>query len=547
MDVRAPRSNDKLRRGSFSAFFFVALASCTVDTSRLRAPERSDAASAGPSPSMFDGSAASDLAEMPIIPADVGREVGREPDDLLGLDGSVADAPIVGDTRPSDETYLSGETGAAEAACDSEPALSFDVPAGPPDEAEDAALVEDGPPDIALAAGGAGGSVDLPGNAAGGSSGSTGGDVTGAGGVSAGGAGGAAGSGTSSGSGGAPGTGGASATGGTVEAGGASAAGGTTVAGATGTIDAGSDTGGITNAISEFAFNPPLNQPWALAVGADNNLWIVERGSGNIAKFTIGSGSIQRYSAAPSTAGIEAITLGPDSRLWFTEYSANKIGAITTEGEVREYGPLPLGSGPDGIVAGPDGNLWFTLMNNNRIGRITPTGTINDYPGGPPGSQPARITVGPDLKELWFTEYGIGQIGHFTPKSPAPGPVGSYATLSPGGGPSGITAGPDGALWFCEVLVNKIGRITTTGSPNEYTVPTRDGLGQRASIAVGPDGNLWFTEYTGNKIGRITPTGTVKEFSISTKGSGPTAIVRGPDGKMWFTESDANQIGSIDP
>jgi streptogramin lyase len=30
-------------------------------------------------------------------------------------------------------------------------------------------------------------------------------------------------------------------------------------------------------------------------------------------------------------------------------------------------------------------------------------------------------------------------------------------------GPNGITAGPDGALWFTEAAANKIGRITTAG------------------------------------------------------------------------------------
>ncbi len=32
-------------------------------------------------------------------------------------------------------------------------------------------------------------------------------------------------------------------------------------------------------------------------------------------------------------------------------------------------------------------------------------------------------------------------------------------------------------------------------------------------ITAGPDGNLWFTEETGNRIGRITPLGVVTEFS----------------------------------
>jgi hypothetical protein len=37
---------------------------------------------------------------------------------------------------------------------------------------------------------------------------------------------------------------------------------------------------------------------------------------------------------------------------------------------------------------------------------------------------------------------------------------------TPNSGPSGITAGPDGALWFSEETGNKIGRITTAlGEP----------------------------------------------------------------------------------
>jgi streptogramin lyase len=38
--------------------------------------------------------------------------------------------------------------------------------------------------------------------------------------------------------------------------------------------------------------------------------------------------------------------------------------------------------------------------------------------------------------------------------------------------PIGIAPGPDGALWFTEPLVNKIGRITTAGAITEFPLPT---------------------------------------------------------------------------
>ena len=40
-----------------------------------------------------------------------------------------------------------------------------------------------------------------------------------------------------------------------------------------------------------------------------------------------------------------------------------------------------------------------------------------------------------------------------------------YPIPSPTAFPRAITAGPDGAIWFTENDVNKIGRISTSGLP----------------------------------------------------------------------------------
>jgi virginiamycin B lyase len=75
---------------------------------------------------------------------------------------------------------------------------------------------------------------------------------------------------------------------------------------------------------------------------------------------------------------------------------------------------------------------------------------------------------------------------------------GDYPVLS--GSPWGITAGPDGALWFT-VTDAYIGRITIAGSITEYLVPTANS--DPFWITLGPDGALWFTEYSAGKIGRL--------------------------------------------
>jgi len=125
--------------------------------------------------------------------------------------------------------------------------------------------------------------------------------------------------------------------------------------------------------------------------------------------------------------------------------------------------------------------------------------------------------------------------------------------------PTGIAAGPDGALWFTEVLGNKIGRITSAGAITEYPLPTAGS--EPNGIAAGPDGALWFAEGVADRIGRtplterspstrigrITTVGIVTRYPVPTADSIPYWIAAGPDGALWFTENGhrGNRIGRI--
>jgi virginiamycin B lyase len=66
------------------------------------------------------------------------------------------------------------------------------------------------------------------------------------------------------------------------------------------------------------------------------------------------------------------ITTGPDGNLWFGEYSADKVGRVTTAGAFTEFAvPTPFG-GPYGFVTGPDSNIWFT-ESLGKIAKILPS------------------------------------------------------------------------------------------------------------------------------------------------------------------------------
>ncbi len=166
--------------------------------------------------------------------------------------------------------------------------------------------------------------------------------------------------------------------------------------------------------------------------------------------------------------------------------------------------------------------------------------TFNEYTVPTANSQPFGITAGPD-GNLWFTE-GLGN-GNKIGKVTTTGSFTEYPVPTPNSFPSGITGGPDGNLWFTEDFGNKIGKVTTTGSFTEYPVPTANS--GPISIADGPDGNLWFTEGSGSKVGKVTTSGVITEYPVPTAFSEPFGITASPDGNLWFTETNGNNIGVV--
>jgi hypothetical protein len=66
----------------------------------------------------------------------------------------------------------------------------------------------------------------------------------------------------------------------------------------------------------------------------------------------------------PSTPTI--IRPGNSNNLLFTEFSANKIASITTNGVVTESAEFFL-SAPTGITAGVGNRIWFLGTSTNRV------------------------------------------------------------------------------------------------------------------------------------------------------------------------------------
>src|SRR5229473_2973862 len=86
--------------------------------------------------------------------------------------------------------------------------------------------------------------------------------------------------------------------------------------------------------------------------------------------------------------------------------------------------------------------------------------------------------------------------------------------------------------------------LAISGKIQEFPIPTA--TSDTFGITAGPDGNLWFTEFNGNNVGRITTAGVITEFALSAGNNEPVGITKGPDGNLWFTEFfGVGKIGRI--
>jgi len=130
---------------------------------------------------------------------------------------------------------------------------------------------------------------------------------------------------------------------------------------------------------------------------------------------------------------------------------------------------------------------------------------------------------------------GAGGLSESADAAPV-GTITEYPAPAGSGGPSGITAGPDGNLFF-GTSASGIKRITTQGVISDFASTS---IG---SPITGPDGNLWFgtsiSQFTGG-VGRLTLRGAVTKFPIPGQFSGLGDIAAGPDGNVWFTEPFPN-------
>ena len=293
----------------------------------------------------------------------------------------------------------------------------------------------------------------------------------------------------------------------------------------------------LTPSITSYLSSDPVSPesaPYAIAAGDDGALWFTDFSAHKIGRITV-DGALTLQAPIPPTSFPYDIAAGSDGAMWFVSQNPSSVSRIDSAGNVLTRNLASATANPYNIVSGPDGALWFTEAVTKAIGRIpatTPLAVPDESRTTNEGA--TGLASGPD-GNIWFTEYSASEVGRMALDGTT-----TYFPLPPAiENPEAIAAGPDGALWVTTLNPAAIVRITPAGDQLTFRLPVTPFPGE---IAVGADGALWFT--ASDNIGRITTVGEIETFPLPA-GVGVLDIAAGPDGNLWFTQANAGLIGRI--
>jgi virginiamycin B lyase len=196
------------------------------------------------------------------------------------------------------------------------------------------------------------------------------------------------------------------------------------------------------------------------------------------------------------------------------------------------------------VIVGPDGAAWVTDGGLNAIVRVDPAGlAVRAYPL-PQSGDYANLNTAVFGKGgiLWFT----GQNGFYGSLDPASGTITVYKDPE-GRGPYGITATPDGTVYYASLAGSHIARIDgATGKATIIEPPTRDQGARR--VWSDSKGRIWVSEWNAGQVAVYDPASDAwRSWRLPGDRPRAYAVFVDDDDKVWLSDFGVNAIVRFDP
>lgn len=258
---------------------------------------------------------------------------------------------------------------------------------------------------------------------------------------------------------------------------------------------------------------------------------------------------------APTIAGVRVfdvpagshphdVATAPDGTVWYTAQATGELGSLDPKNGETRHIPLGDGSAPHGVIVGPDGAPWITDGGLNAIVRVDPSSEqVRTFPLPEHAAGANLNTAAFDRRGvLWFT----GQTGFYGRLDPDSGRVETFAAPR-GPGPYGITATPDGDVYYASLAGSHIARVDTRTGRAKVIEPPTAGQGARR-IWSDSRGRLWVSEWNVGQLGMYDPdTNRWREWRLPGDDPQPYAVYVDDDDMVWITDFGSNAIVRFDP
>jgi virginiamycin B lyase len=258
--------------------------------------------------------------------------------------------------------------------------------------------------------------------------------------------------------------------------------------------------------------------------------------------------SVQEY-PIPRGHGIHDVWAdpAPNGLVYFSAQGSGHLGILDPKDGKVEFVALGRGSSPHGVILDRAGAAWLTDGGQNAIVRVDPR-------RGPNG-RAVKVWKLPEdsgytnLNTATFDDKGIhwftGQSGIYGRLDPASGDLKTFDAPK-GRGPYGISATPDGTVYYASLAGSFVGRINADGSTTVLEPPTRRQGARR--VWSDSKGNVWVAEWNAGNLSRYEPA-TQKWSTWRALGSDPHvyAVYVDPDDKVWVSEWSEQAMLRFDP
>jgi virginiamycin B lyase len=287
---------------------------------------------------------------------------------------------------------------------------------------------------------------------------------------------------------------------------------------------------------------------------------VVVRTASAIPSASAASTAAQATSSAPvpiSTPDLAAVKLvefpvgrgqgphdvapAPDGGVWYTAQRTGELGYLDPKTGATRMVKLGSESAPHGVIVGPDGAPWVTDGGQNAIVRVDPVSKevkVFKLPGPNVNLNTAAFDR---FGILWFT----GQSGYFGHVDPKTGVL--KVLQSPrGAGPYGITATPDGAIFYASLASSHIASVDLKEDIATPIDPPTRGQGARR-VWSDSKAQIWVSEWNAGQVGVYSTDSRLwKEWKIPGNAM-PYAVYVDDQDIVWLTDFGANAIVRFDP